>query len=202
MTYRILLALLLCIAGLAGCAKTPKLAPLAANATILAFGDSLTYGTGAQPAENYPAVLATLTARQVINAGVPGETSADGRERLDQTLNESRPALLILCMGGNDFLRKVPEAETVENLRAMLELAKSRRIPTLLIATPRPGLGIAVPAFYAELAKQYAIPLEAKSLEEILASRDLKSDLIHPNATGYRQLAEAVAEVLKQAGAL
>ena len=202
MKYRILLALLFCIAVLAGCAKTPKLTPLAPDATILAFGDSLTFGTGAQPTENYPAVLATLTARQVINAGVPGETSADGRERLEQTLTESRPALLILCMGGNDFLRKVPEAETVENLRAMLELAKSRQIPTLLVATPRPGLGIAVPAFYAELAKQYAIPLEAKALEEILSSRDLKSDLIHPNASGYRQLAETIAKSLKTAGAI
>lgn len=202
MKYRILLALLIFIAGLAGCTKSPKLAFLAPNATILAFGDSLTFGTGAQPAESYPAILATLTGRQVINAGVPGETSADGRDRLDQAFNESRPALLILCMGGNDFLRKVPEAETVENLRAMLELAKSRQIPALLIATPRPGLGIAVPAFYAELAKQYAVPLETEALESILSKNSLKSDLIHPNASGYRQLAEVIAKALKQAGAL
>ncbi|MDR3412781.1 MAG: GDSL-type esterase/lipase family protein [Formivibrio sp.] len=202
MKYRILLVLLLSIAGLVGCAKTPKLAQLPPEASILAFGDSLTFGTGAQPAESYPAVLAVLTGHPVVNAGIPGQTSAEGRERLAQTLNDTHPALLILCMGGNDFLQKFPEKQTVANLRAMIELTQSQQVPILLIATPRPGLGISIPDFYASLAKQYAIPLEAKALEDILSKRALKSDLVHPNATGYRQLAEAIDLVLKKAGAL
>lgn len=201
MKYRILLALLL-LFSLAGCGKSPRLPRLAPDATLLAFGDSLTFGTGAPPSESYPAVLAGLIHRQVVNAGVPGETTADGRERLPGTLDQIQPALLILCIGGNDFLRKRPEAETIANLRAMLDEARARQLPVLLVATPRPGLGLSVPPFYADLAKQYALTLEAESLAEILSTRSLKSDWIHPNAAGYRQLAEAIADRLNKAGAL
>ena len=201
MKYRILLALLL-LFSLAGCGKSPQLPRLVPDATLLAFGDSLTFGTGAAPSESYPAVLAGLIQRQVINAGVPGETTADGRERLPGTLDQVQPALLILCIGGNDFLRKRPEAETIANLRAMLDEARARQLPVLLVATPRPGLGLSVPPFYADLAKQYALTLEAESLAEILSTRSLKSDWIHPNAAGYRQLAGAIADRLNKAGAL
>ena len=103
---------------------------------------------------------------------------------------------------GNDFLRKRPEAETIANLRAMLDEARARKLPVLLIATPRPGLGLSVPPFYANLAREYALTLEAESLAEILSSRSLKSDWIHPNAAGYRQLAGAIADRLNKAGAL
>lgn len=201
MKYRILLALLL-IFSLAGCGKTPQILRLTPDATILAFGDSLTHGTGATPSESYPAVLSNQIGYKVINAGIPGETTADGRARFADTLEETRPALLILCMGGNDFLRKRPEAETIANLRAMLDAARQRQLPVLLVATPRPGLGLKVPEFYSALAKEYGIPLEAESLEEILSDRALKSDLIHPNAAGYRQFAQAIASKLKQAGAI
>lgn len=202
MKNRILLALLLILFGLAGCGKSPQLAPLPSNATILAFGDSLTFGTGAQPAESYPEQLASLIQRSVVNAGEPGETTENGRDRLPETLDDVRPDLLILCMGGNDFLRKQDEAQTIANLRQMLNEAQSRNVRVLLIATPRPGLGITVPPFYAALAQEYAIPLEDNALEDILSTRALKSDLIHPNAAGYRQLAEAIASALKKAGAI
>ena len=202
MNPRILLALLLILFSLAGCGKSPRLSPLPPSATILAFGDSLTYGTGAQRAESYPEQLASLIHHPIINAGKPGETTENGRDRLPETLDEVRPDLLILCMGGNDFLRKQDEAQTIANLRQMLNEARSRNIPVLLLATPRPGLGITVPQFYAALATEYAIALEDEALEDILSTRALKSDLIHPNAAGYRQLAEAVASALRKAGAI
>lgn len=198
------LCLLLLISLLAACGQQATLPRLADGATILAFGDSITYGTGATPDESYPAQLAKLSGRVVINAGVPGNTSADGLARLADTLDEqeSKPALLILGLGGNDFLRRLPEAETVANLRAMLDEAKRRQLPVLLLATPKPGLGLKVPDFYQELAKEYAIPLEDEALADILADNQSKSDLIHPNAAGYQQLAAAVAEALRDAGAL
>ena len=84
----------------------------------------------------------------------------------------------------------------------MLDEARARQLPVLLVATPRPGLGLSVPPFYADLAKQYALTLEAESLAEILSTRSLKSDWIHPNAAGYRQLAGAIADRLNKAGAL
>ncbi|PHV12496.1 arylesterase [Chitinimonas sp. BJB300] len=194
----ILIALLL----LFGCGKQPKLNRLANDATILAFGDSLTFGTGATPETSYPTMLASLIARPVINAGVPGNTTADGLTRFAATLDATPPRLVILCLGGNDFLQRKPQEETIANLRAMLDEAKRRNLPVLLVATPKLALGLKVPDFYAELAKEYQLPLESESLVRILADNKLKSDPIHPNAEGYRQLAEALAERLRKAGAV
>ncbi|WP_374356163.1 GDSL-type esterase/lipase family protein, partial [Chitinimonas sp.] len=105
------------LTSLAACGRrSHELPPLPAGATVLAFGDSLTFGTGAAPQESYPAVLASLIGRPVVNAGIPGETTADGLVRFQATLQEHRPALIILCLGGNDFLQHQGESETVANL--------------------------------------------------------------------------------------
>src|SRR5258706_4239390 len=130
-------ALLAALALLAsGCSQPAKLAPLPADAVLLAFGDSLTYGTGANEEESYPAQLARLTGRRVVREGVPGEVSAAGLARLPAALDEHRPRLLLLCHGGNDFLRRVPTEQAAENLRAMIRLAKARGIEVVLIGTP------------------------------------------------------------------
>ncbi len=195
------LALLLALL-LPSCSKVPPLPPLSSGATVLAFGDSLTFGTGATPAESYPGQLQGLIARKVVNAGVPGELSEDGLARLPGVLDETQPKLLILCHGGNDFLRKLDEGKTIANLRAMIKLAQSRGIAVLLVATPKPSLLPAPPDFYTDLAKEAQIPLEKAVLKDVLGDSSLKSDLVHPNATGYRMMAEAVAKLLKKAGAV
>ncbi|WP_269531462.1 arylesterase [Chitinimonas sp. BJYL2] len=195
------IALVLTLLVLA-CGAKVEYPRLAGGATVLAFGDSLTYGTGVQPAQSYPAVLQALISREVVNEGIPGNTTADGRARLAEALDAHAPKLLILCLGGNDFLRKQPEAETVAHLRAMLDLAKARGVPVLLVATPKPGLGLSVPDFYAELAQEYGVALEDEVLAEVLADRNLKSDPIHPNEAGYRQMAEAIAAALRETGAI
>jgi acyl-CoA thioesterase I len=186
----------------AGCGKTPQLPLLASNATILAYGDSLTAGTGAGVDESYPKVLATLTGRTVVNAGVPGELSAAGMQRLPEVLERERPALLILCHGGNDLLARQNHQLIAENLRAMIRIAGERGVPVLLVAVPAPDLSLTPPGFYAELAREFNIPLEQKGLAQILAKGSLKSDYIHPNAAGYRILAEKLADLLKKSGAL
>ena len=121
---------------------------------MLAFGDSLTFGTGASPAESYPAQLQSLIGRKVVNAGVPGEISADGLSRLPEVLEEVQPRLLLLCHGGNDFLRKQSETAAAANVRAMIRLARDKGIGVVLIATPKPGLTISSPDFYADIAKE------------------------------------------------
>lgn len=192
----------LLLLSLCSCQKSPSLAPLPSDAVVLAFGDSITFGTGAAPAESYPGVLEGLIGRHVVNAGVPGEVTAEGRERLPSVLDEQRPALMLLCLGGNDFLRHQDEVQTAGNLRAMIALAQQRGVAVVLIAVPKLGYGLAVPKLYRELAGEFAIPLEGKALQKILSTRTLKSDPIHPNAAGYRMLAEAVAQTLRDAGAL
>ena len=195
-----LLAALALVAS--GCSQQSKLAPLPADAVLLAFGDSLTYGTGANEDESYPAQLARLTGRRVVRDGVPGEVSEAGLARLPAALEEHRPRLLLLCHGGNDFLRRLPQQKVADNLRAMIRLAKARGIEVLLIGTPEPGFTVSSPAFYGDIAKEFRIPYEGDVLGKILRDGSLKADQVHPNAKGYLLMAERVAGLLKKSGAL
>lgn len=192
----------LCFALLASCGGGPKLEKLDANAVILAFGDSLTFGTGAGPAESYPAVLERTIGRKVVNAGVPGEVSEKGLERLASALEEVKPQLLILCHGGNDFLQKLDEGRASANVRAMIQLARTQGVAVMLMATPKPGLPPSVPPFYADIAKEFGIPFEEAVIKSVLFDNSMKSDLVHPNAKGYSHMAEALAAKLKKAGAI
>ncbi|HKB83616.1 MAG TPA: arylesterase [Burkholderiales bacterium] len=197
----LLVALLL--SALAACGeKPPPLPKLGAGDVVLAFGDSLTYGTGAGTEEAYPNVLAKLLSRTVVGAGVPGETTADGLDRLPAVLDEIRPRLMLLCMGGNDMLRKSDFASIESNLRAMVQLARARGIGVVLIGVPTPELFGGPPEFYGRLAKELSLPLENKVMQEVLFDHGLKSDPIHPNAKGYRRIAEAIADLLRRAGAV
>ena len=99
-------------------------------------------------------------------------------------------------------MRKLDEAQTANNLRAMVELARARGAGVVLIGVPKPGLLPSPAAFYADIAKELRLPYEDAALRKILTDISLKSDLVHPNAAGYARLAEAVAALLKKAGAV
>lgn len=198
--FRALLAAVL-LAG-SGCGQKATLTPLAADAVVLAFGDSLTFGTGANEQESYPAQLAQLIGRRVVREGVPGEVSAAGLARLPSALDEHQPKLLLLCHGGNDFLQRQSKQAAAENLRGMIRLARSRGIQVLLIGTPEPGFTVTPPDFYAEIAKEFRLPYEGDVLTKILRDSSLKSDQVHPNAQGYRLMAGRVADLLGKSGAI
>jgi lysophospholipase L1-like esterase len=201
---RLLGATSLVVLLLAGCDSAPlPLPPLAPDAVILAFGDSLTYGTGAPPAQSYPAYLEALTGHRVINAGVPGELSRAGVRRLPALLEQHRPGLLILCHGGNDLLRKVNEAELRRNLSTMIDMSRQRGVSVVLVGVPKPALLFLDTApLYQEIALQHGIPLEDTILTELISDAALKSDQIHPNGNGYQALAKAVFQLLVDSGAL
>ena len=198
---RLLAAWILCLV-LAGCTPPPELEPLAADAVVLAFGDSLTFGTGAAPDESYPEVLSGLIGRTVVSAGVPGEVSADGLLRLPALLDREQPALLLLCHGGNDQLQRLDPAQLADNLRAMIRSARDRGIAVVLIAVPAPGLTLAPLPLYSEIAAEFGLPVDLETVADILGDRALKSDYIHPNAAGYRRLALAIADLLRAGGAI
>ena len=198
---RLLAAWILCLV-LAGCTPPPELEPLAADAVVLAFGDSLTFGTGAGPGESYPEVLSGLIGRTVVNAGVPGEVSTDGLDRLPALLDREQPALLLLCHGGNDQLQRLDPARLADNLRAMIREARDRNIAVVLIAVPAPGLSLRPLPLYAGIADEFGLAADLETVADILGDRALKSDYIHPNAAGYRRLALAVADLLRAGGAI
>jgi acyl-CoA hydrolase len=194
---------------LAGCGRNPARAHLvAAGATVVALGDSLTAGTGATPETSYPAVLARLTGWQVGNAGVPGDTSAQALERLPALLQEQRPALVLVSIGGNDFLRRLPEAQTRANVRRICELVLASGAQVLLIAVPRPTLAAAFTGsltdhlLYAQIADELQLPLQRQGWSEVLGDESLRSDSIHANAGGYARFAQAVAATAVATGLL
>lgn len=180
----------LAIALLACGQKAPAFPPLKADATIVFFGDSLTYGTGAGPKQDIPSLVEKELHFHVQNAGVPGNTTQDGLDRLAETLDQPVD-LLIIGLGGNDFLRHVPLATTKQNLRQMIRLAKAKGVRVMLMAIPQPSLGAA--AFgslsdhpvYEEIAEEEHVGLIKDVFTEVLSNNATKADQVHPNAEGY-----------------
>lgn len=180
-------------------ADLPRLAP---GDVILAFGDSLTFGTGARPEESYPAVLSERTGMEVVNGGVPGEVSAKGLKRLPGVLDRVKPRLVILCLGGNDMLRRQDPVVTEDNLRQMVRMIRGRGAAVVMLGVPEPGLFLSTADVYERVASELDVPLEDDIIPDLLGDNRYKSDHIHPNAAGYARLAEAVEALLRDRGAL
>lgn len=185
------------------CNEQIPLPRLSEDAVILAFGDSLTYGTGASSKNDYPSILSELTSLTVINEGIPGEISRNGIKRLPGLLDKYQPELLILIHGGNDILRKVSRKETAKNLGQMITEAKKRNISVIMLGVPKPGLFLLKSAeIYVNIANEYQTPAGLEVLPEVLGDNSLKSDPIHPNDDGYRLIAERIFELLQETGAI
>lgn len=179
-----------------GLKKTPT--PLPNDSVILAFGDSLTYGTGATQGNSYPEQLAELLQVKVIRSGVPGEISETGLQRLKKTLDEHAADILILCHGGNDILQKRDLKQTKNNLTAMIELAQSKGLRVILVGVPKWSgiLGVDTAKFYDEIADEMQVEYESNIVATIVNNPNLKSDTVHPNDAGYQKMAEAIKTVI------
>lgn len=202
MKLKIVFILLLSLSTYSCSDSSNKLSTLGSNATILAFGDSLTYGTGAKAGEDYPSILASLSNLSVINAGIPGEISSKGLQRLPDLLKQHNPDLLILIHGGNDILKKLPRLEQKNNLLMMIELATEQNIEVLLLGVPEPGIFLKSAAIYEEIVNETGVASEFSILPDILGDTSLKSDVAHPNAKGYREMAKSIFEYLEDNSAI
>ena len=196
-----LLVLMLFVSLLSACSETPQLSKLDSNAVILAFGDSLTNGNGATKEESYPAVLEKLSGRRVFNEGISGELSEAGLKRLPGLLEKHAPELLIICHGGNDFLRKKDLSRLESNLREMIALAKSRNIQVVMLGVPRPGIILSSAELYSNVAEESGVLFIEDLVADVLGDNGLKSDAVHPNNKGYRVMAEHMHDVLVESGA-
>ncbi len=163
--------------------------------TIVCLGDSITSGFGAEPGQPFPALLAAKLDREVINEGVPGDTAEDGLARVDQALAHN-PWMVIVELGGNDILQRVPPERTEAALRQVLDRLLAARVVPVLVELEVPFAGRYSDVF-ERVEDDYDIPVVEGVLREILLDPALKADEVHPNAQGHVKLAEAVAEVVE-----
>ncbi len=188
--------------GVASCERAPDLSKLDSDAIILAFGDSLTRGKGANENESYPTILQKLSGRKVINAGISGELSATGLKRFAETIEKHSPDLIILCHGGNDILQKKDLNKMGDNIREMIKIARDKNLPVILLGVPRPGLFLSSADIYIEIAKTTDVIFIEELMADVLGDKSLKSDMAHPNEMGYRKIAEDLYALLQNSGAL
>jgi lysophospholipase L1-like esterase len=165
---------------------------------IIAFGDSLTAGFGANAGEDYPARLAALTGATIENAGVSGDTTASAAERLERDVISRNPRIVILGLGGNDFLRGVPIATTEENLRSMIRKIQASGSMVMLLGYNFPSFTANYDKMYTRVAKDEGCLLVRDLLDGILSDSKLRSDEIHPNAQGYAIIAQRIEKPLKK----
>lgn len=163
--------------------------------TIVCLGDSITSGVGAEPGQPYPALLAAKLNREVINEGVPGDTAEDGLARVDQALAHD-PWMVVVELGGNDILRRVPPDRTEAALRQVLDRLLAARVVPVLVELEVPFAGRYSDVF-ERIEDDYDIPVVEGALGEILLDPALKADPIHPNAQGHVELAAAIADVVE-----
>ncbi len=176
---------------------------VAADGTILVFGDSLSAALGIRPEQGWVALLTQrLQAQgygyQIVNASVSGETTEGGVARLPRALQLHRPAIVVLELGANDALRGLPLASTRVNLEQMVREARDAGARILLVGIripPNygPRYGEAFANIFPELAKQYHLPLVPFLLQDVaLNPARMQEDGMHPNAAGELVVLETV----------
>ncbi|MCA1625843.1 MAG: arylesterase [Acidobacteria bacterium] len=188
--------------------RQPPVQIISDKPKIVAFGDSLTAGFGLQEKESYPYLLqqklkADSYDYEVINAGVSGETSLGGLERIDWVLEMDNVRILILELGANDLLRGLPVAKMKQNLAKIIEKAKAKNVQVLLCGMlAPPNMGVQYQRDYIsafpDLASQHKTTFLPFFLENIALNPKLnQGDGIHPNAEGAKVMTDNVYKALK-----
>jgi len=170
---------------------------------IICFGDSVTFGYGVNPGEDYPTALTKLLEKPAINAGVDGDTSALGLERLKKDVLDKDPYLVLVEFSGNDFIKKVPIDLTISNIKEMIRQIQAAGAMTVIVDISAGFFMREYRLKLAELTRQTGSIFIPAVLNGILTNPSMKSDFMHPNVHGYKIVAQrvyrAITPYLKQA---
>jgi lysophospholipase L1-like esterase len=171
---------------------------ITSTSTIVAFGDSLVYGSGATHGNDFVSQLGKMINHDIINKGMPGDTTAEGLARLDDII-QAKPDIVFVLFGGNDALRNIPKEETFSNLDTMVTTLQQAGAEVVLIGIQGGLFSISDPyaASFENLAEKRGVLLVPNVMEGIFGNKELMSDLIHPNDAGYRMIAQKVHSYLK-----
>jgi len=164
--------------------------------TIVCFGDSLTYGTGAEKGLDYPSQLAGLIGLPVVNLGVPGNTTGQALARIDTVL-EKEPRMVLITLGGNDLKNRVPKETAFNNLDVIINKIQDRGALVVIGGIDIPFYGRGFGTAYEELAVKTGSVLIPNVYADIMGRPGLMSDPIHPNSAGYTILARHFYEAVK-----
>lgn len=188
----IALVVLMAFVGLSGCAKREIKNINSRGTNIICFGDSITWGYGANPGEDYPSVLAKMTNIPVINAGIDGDTSTEALKRIESDVLDRDPLLVVIEFGGNDFLRKIPKEETLENIKNMVEQIQRKGAMVAIVDISSGMLLGEYHALFLRLSQEKNTVFIPRIYSGIITNPKFKSDFIHPNANGYNMIAQRI----------
>ncbi len=191
-----LIGVAVCVYIGASPAKTPVKNAGRSVQKIAAFGDSLTYGKGAARGETYPAQLSRLTGREVMNFGLNGDTAPAAVRRLDEVLSHA-PDLVLIEFGGNDFMRSVPFGQTLQAVAEMIERVQATGAVAVLVDTGGYYGMRKYSKAYKKLAREKEAVFVPAILDGVWGKKGRMSDPIHPNAQGYRLVADKVYAEIK-----
>jgi len=190
------IGLLALILVLAGCAKPEIRNANNTGSNIICFGDSITFGYGANPGEDYPSELRPMVKLPVINAGEDGDTTFLALERLDNDVLAKDPRLVIVEFCGNDFLKKIPREDTVKNLSRIIDRIQEKGAMVALVDI---SSGIFFKEYrrdFKRLAREKKAIFVPSVLSRIITNPEMKSDFFHPNEKGYKVVAGRVYKAI------
>jgi acyl-CoA thioesterase-1 len=176
----------------------PVKAPRPAGENIICFGDSLTYGTGASQGMDYPSQLSRLIGKPVINAGIPGDTTATALSRLDRDVLSRSPRIVLITLGGNDLKNRQDRDRAFRNLRAIITSIQDRGALVIVGGLDVPIWGRGFQENYRKVCEETAAVLVPDVLKGLLGNPEKMSDGIHPNDMGYGIMAGYFHEAMKK----
>ena len=190
-------AAVLAALAVAACGRSWPITNAAPSGTnVIAFGDSLTQGYRVDAGLGWPERLSAIVGRPILNRGVSGDTTGDALNRLERDVLSQDPRIVLVCLGGNDMLRRLPADQQFENLRAIVRRIQERGALVVLIGTEGYKIlsNVDYGARYEALARETGAVYVPDLMDGVLGDPKLMLDQIHPNPAGYEKIARRIAD--------